>query len=317
MKKNIIALLLGLLAGPVMAEDPISVVKDMGYTQSYIFEEVARHKKMERFIDPKPYVKPNYNEERPGLNPVDFLHPRIFQKGESADVIPLLMKLQKKNPTSVRLTRKLALTCLRNGQDREALYWFLQTYLRDRSDMESLWNMAAISYKLKENDQTEKYLSEYVHRDPNSAWGRMAKEFLKGRFSGNDPEVGFRSEFSRTGSSFTEEKIDNILLGKEREVQGPGIMVIEGERTSFNEYMTDGQMPGSSEEKPEVKAVFKAEKKDASKGKVSKAKLAEKQQVANKKVTEVKTKAPLKGAKIIPGMDNKAVTTTAPPLTKP
>jgi hypothetical protein len=312
MKKNLIALLLAMLAAPVMAEDPISIVKDMGYTQDFIFEHVARSRKLEKFMDPKPYVKPDYNEDRPTLNPNDFLHPRVFQKGESAEVIPLLMKLQKKNPTSVRLTRKLALTCLKNGQDREALYWFLQTYLRDRSDLESLWNMAALSYKLRENDQTEKYLAEYVHRDPNSAWGRMAREFLKGQFAGNDPGVGFRSEFSRVGSSKTEEKIDNILLGKERKVEGPGIMVIEGERTSFGEYMTDGHVVDSNH-----RAEVTAQKKDASKGKVSKAVLAEKQQTAYKRVTEVKSKAPLKEAKILPGTDNKAVTTTAPPLTKP
>lgn len=250
MKKILIPVILGLLSSPVMAQPSLQdFVRDLGYTEAFIAEglpEIAGKKSDLSRAKAIPARKITHEPTVSDLSdPSDLLHPRVFQKGEAPQMIPVLLRLQKQNPTSDKITRKLAVTCLRNGQPREALYWYIQTYQRDRSDFESLWNMASIAYRLGEMDQAKKYLQEYASLDPKSAWGRMAREFLAGSFSGKNLNDGFKSGFGRTGISSgesEESKQLNLRLVAEGKAvdsrqQGAGVMVIEGNRTTFSDYM--------------------------------------------------------------------------------
>ena len=232
-------------------------------------------------------------------------------------MIPVLMRYHRQNPTSAKITRKLAVTCLRNGQPREALYWYTQTWQRDRSDYESLWNMACISYRLGETDQTRKYLEEYSKVDPHSAWGRMAREFLAGRFSGSDLADGFASELGRTGSVGGSSSSTDAGAAKGvkttgtagESATGGGIMVIEGQRTSFDQFMSgytendavsekvDDTMKGKKRVRKPVKA-----EAEASKTSLLKAKIEDKAAPAPALIEA----APL--------VEDKTVTATAPPL---
>jgi len=250
MKKVLIPVILGLLSAPVMAQPSLQdFVREMGYSEAFIAEGlpgIAGKKSDWSRAKAIPARQMSHETAVGDLsNPSDLLHPRVFQKGEAPEMIPVLLRLQKQNPTSDKITRKLAVTCLRNGQPREALYWYIQTYQRDRSDFESLWNMASIAYRLGEMDQAKKYLEEYAALDPKSAWGRMAREFLAGSFSGNNLSDGFKSGFGRTsmatGESDEQKKLNRRLVAEGKKVdsgrQGSGVMVIEGQRTSFSDYM--------------------------------------------------------------------------------
>ncbi|MFZ5952991.1 MAG: tetratricopeptide repeat protein, partial [Candidatus Rifleibacteriota bacterium] len=238
----------------------------------------------------------------------DFLQPRLYAKSEAPGMIPYLLKLQKQNPTSAQITRKLAATCLKNGQPREALYWYTQTYQRDRSDLEALWNMAALAYQLGEEDQAEKYLKEYADADPNSAWGRMAKEFSAGRFSGTSMDKGFKSEFSKFGSAVGPAKKINYGPVRSEKKSGEGILIIEGRRTTVEQFV--------EEYEPAVPAEPVA-LKDTAKGKSGKASVkTQKESKVNLEKAQIaapEPKQPVTPDKTEPS-DLKAVTTTAEPL---
>ena len=299
MKKAIIPLVFGLLTTPVMAENIHKTLKKMGYSQEFIEDKALEPYRecTDRVSKRKVFTSDLKESKAPRISPVDFLHPRVFQKSESPDMIPLLIKLQKKNPTSAKITRKLAVTCLKTGQVREALQWFMYTYQRDRDDLEALWNMAALSYQLEDMDQAELYLKEYALRDPHSAWGRMSREFLEGKYLGNDLKDGFKGEFSRigyveggsgkSGKKDKDSKKKKEKIKDSKEATGNGIIVIEGTRTNletiFNEYE-----PAVGPEPIPLKAA-KKEKKPKKKGKagsLGKAKIKK-----NKGLEEVTTKA--------------------------
>lgn len=305
MKKILIPLLMGMLCTPVVAEDIGKMMEELGYSEPSLLQHIPKKK----FV-PKP---PKRFEEitldiqsqpaLPTLKAEDFLQPRVFARSESAEMIPFLLKLQKQNPTSAKITRKLAVTCLKNGQPREALYWYIQTYQRDRSDSESLWNMAAVSYQLGDESQTRKYLQEYAAVDPNSAWGRMAKDFLKGRFSGTSMEKGFDSEFSRfghvTGGNSDKKGAAPVSAG-EKTADHRGIMIIEGKRTTLEQFVEEYETPVTAEP---------ATLKDTVKEKSGK-KSVEAEVKPVKGLDKAKIVQPAEAEKV----DLKAVTTVAEPL---
>lgn len=235
MKKILIPILFGMICSPVqvVTADSLELVKALGYSEEYILQH-APTKKQARVS----YASPPYQRE-PGFiatsryDANELLQPRVFESGETASMIPLLLRLYRQSPESDKITRQLAYTCLRAGQPREALHWFIQTYQRDRSDFESLWNMASLAYQLREMAQTQKYLREYAEVDPNSAWGRMARDFLAGRFSGVTMDRGFRSNLPRTGVTLSGAPDNKKDTGQ----PGRSVMIIEGQRTTFEGFM--------------------------------------------------------------------------------
>lgn len=296
MKKILIPIMLGLLCSPAIAEPTLhDFARELGYSEAFLNEGLAGtlNAKSDSVL-PRAQNKSQkviHSEPRAELMEAnDLLHPRVFQKGESPAMIPVLTRLHRQNPRSEKITRKLAVTCLRSGQPREALYWYIQTYQRDRSDFESLWNMASIAYRLGEMDQAKKYLEEYSALDPNSAWGRMARDFLSGSFSGNNLSDGFKSGFGRTVVS-SGNKIDDrtrvlreqaVMAGESDGRSDSAIMVIEGKRTDFDSFMS--KMDKSETLKPnkkngtlEGKSRAKASTvKEGSKSSLEKARIVEK-----------------------------------------
>jgi len=279
MKKILIPVMLGLLCAPVSADQNIhDFVRELGYSGDYIMENLPPKDAKPRRAVKEPKIT-HVESNRQLMAPEDLLHPRVMQKSESPRMIPVLMRYHRQSPASDKITRKLAVTCLRNGQPREALYWYTQTWQRDRSDYESLWNMACLSYRLGETALTRKYLTEYAKVDPNSAWGRMAREFIAGRFSGSDLADGFTADMSHTGSSggsSASAKADNNrgveATSAKTSADGKGIMVIEGNRTSFDQFMSgyeeldaappkiDDTVKGKKKVRPPVKAEADASK---------------------------------------------------------
>ncbi|MDD3148025.1 MAG: hypothetical protein PHD82_12025 [Candidatus Riflebacteria bacterium] len=244
MKKLLLPVMLGLFCAPIGAAEPPlrEFVRDLGYRDDFINDNLPKEKTRPQ-VAPAPIKHADSTPRRELMQPEDLLHPRVFQKSESAAMIPVLMRYHRDNPTSDKITRKLAVTCLKNGQQREALYWYTQTWQRDRADFESLWNMAAISYSLGESDLTRKYLEEYAKLDPNSAWGRMAREFLSGRFSGNDLSQGFEAGPGRVGepaggiSASKNKGVSSSTTGKNSET-GNGIMIVEGKRYNVESFVS-------------------------------------------------------------------------------
>lgn len=305
MKKILIPLIMGMLCAPVAAEDVRGMMEKMGYTDPTLFKHVPA----QDFVQPSSHrfeeIIVDIDSPRtsgPALRAEDFLQPRVYARGESAQMIPYLLKLQKQNPTSAQLTRKLALTCLSNGQPREALYWYVQTYQRDRSDLESLWNMAALAYQLDEPAQTQKYLEEYAAADPNSAWGRMAKDFLGGRFTGTGMENGFKSEFSRFGDTQGGGSKSGQSQVKKGSDTNEGILVVEGRRTTVEQFVESYE--------PE-EAAAPVTLKDTLKGKSGKPRV-EAEKNSKSTLEKAKIAVPAESSKV----DLNAVTTVAEPLTK-
>ena len=280
MKKILIPVFMGMLCAPVSAQNLKEMVKDMGYTEPALFEQIPEQ---QTFVQSIPYERKHHSvdktieKQKLELSPDDFLEPRVFTKSESAKMIPFLLKLHKKNPVSPKITRKLAATCLKCGQTREALYWYTQTYQRDRSDHEALWNMAALSYELNEEEKTARFLKEYTQVDPHSSWGRLARNFLKGRFSGETMNEGFDDQFSRYGE-VAEGRSDKkgSKVKTSNKTGNDGILVIEGKRTSLNEFYNEY-------EEPETPAPVTV--KDTLKGKSEKKSLNEAQIKNKNKVT--------------------------------
>lgn len=318
MKKILIPVMLGLLCAPVSADQNLhEFVRELGYSRDFILESLPKNSGPRRRATTE--LKPvHISPQRQLMAPDDLLHPRIMQKSESPRMIPVLMRYHRKNPASAKITRKLAVTCIRNGQPREALYWYTQTWQRDRSDYESLWNMASIAYQLDEIDLTRKYLEEYTRVDPNSAWGRMAREFLAGRFSGSDLADGFNTGFAQAGSSdgsapekTTESKVSR---SSGKPVDGNSIMVIEGKRVSFDQFMsgyeeidnTPVKINDTVKGKQKVRSRAQVEA-NTDKASLQKAAIVETGVPARAVITPVSTDA-------VPLAETKAVTATAPPL---
>lgn len=242
--------MLGLLWAPLCAAEPPlhELVRELGYSDAYITENLPRTRPVKK-VAPAPHsaATPVYHAmpQRQLMQPDDLLLPRVFQKSETAAMIPVLMRYHRANPTSEKITRKLAVTCLKNGQQREALYWYTQTFQRDRSDFESLWNMAALAYAVGDNGLTKKYLAEYARIDPNSAWGRMAREFLAGRFSGSDLGKGFAKGLGRVGEpagglkAGSKNKNAQVTTADSGDNEtGDGIMVVEGKRYNVESFVS-------------------------------------------------------------------------------
>ena len=176
----------------VFADPPARTMAEiLGYKSPELLEQLPpRH-------DPRAPRDPWLNSHRDLLRArqIDqdsLMNPRMYGRPEPADMIPLLVDLHRKQPESAKITRKLALTCLGAGQPREALYWFTQTFHRDRTDFPALWNMATLSYRFGDHEASQSFFREYASIDPHSAWGMMAREFSKsGSFSGVNLADGF------------------------------------------------------------------------------------------------------------------------------
>lgn len=322
MKKILIPVMLGLLSAPVYAQASLQdFVREMGYSQAFIEEGIPEVIGKKSDLSKARAVPANKMTHKSPVteisDPSDLLHPRVFQKGEAPELLPVLLRLQKQNPTSDKITRKLAVTCLRNGQPREALYWYIQTYQRDRSDFESLWNMASIAYRLGEMDQAKKYLEEYAALDPKSAWGRMAREFLAGSFSGKNLNDGFKGGFGQTGmvaGASEEAKELQKRLGAEGKLvetgqHGPGVLVIEGQRTSFDDYM---RAPKRKEPTAKIKKAALEGKRVSSQAPEAKKSLA-KAAIVEKPAAVEKTAATDSTALLVPNAVS-VPEATAPPL---
>lgn len=185
----------------VLPADPPAreMASELGYKEPDLLMDVPmQHGKRA----PKDQSYRNYREDLRKVE-TDFhdaMQPKMYDRPEAARMIPYILELHKKQPASPKITRKLALTCLGAGQPREALHWFTQTFHRDRSDLNALWNMSVLAYRLGETKAAEAYLREYSLLDPYSAWGKMAKEFIRsGRFGGAELASGFQADRARIG----------------------------------------------------------------------------------------------------------------------
>ncbi|HQG29466.1 MAG TPA: hypothetical protein PLY73_13025 [Candidatus Ozemobacteraceae bacterium] len=234
-------------AVPAFADPPAEeMARQMGYS------ELIKHMELPKRHDPRAPLP----KHRGGIEavtaerlPADrkLLDAYMYQKAEHASMIPFLLSLQKKQPESPKISRKLALTCLQAGQPREALYWFTYTYQRDRSDLPALWNMAALAYRLGDTRKTTDYLDEYARRDPNSMWGIVAKKFLEtGTFAGYDA----RSTIADHGMP----RVGYVGGGAAGAKEG-GLMVVEGKRVTPEEMLPEAnQLPDVNPFKPGRKA---------------------------------------------------------------
>lgn len=223
MRKIVSLLTLMIFIASLSYADLHSMLKSMGYRDSYIFENAPD------VISDFPTRRPLRIREdvsEPILEPEAFLKTRIFDPADSTAMLPTLMRMHEENPLCGDITRRISNLYLHSGKYEEALHWFIGTYQRDRADLVSLWNMAALSYQLDRPAQTKKILSEYSKVDPNSAWGRMAREFLRGRFSGSELSDGFSDTSPRIGRAEASAKPSS-----------GHIMILEDTRTNFDHFM--------------------------------------------------------------------------------
>lgn len=238
---------------PAVADPPAEeMARQLGYS------ELIEHMDLPKHHDPRaplPKARGGIEAVTAERLPADrkLLDTYMYQKAEHASMIPFLLSLQKKQPTSSKISRKLALTCLQAGQPREALYWFTYTYQRDRNDLPALWNMAALAYRLGDTRKLNDYLDEYARRDPNSMWGMVAKKFLEtGTFAGFDA----RSTIAEHGMP----RIGYVGAGAAGAREG-GLMVVEGKRVSPEEMLSEANpLPDVNPFKPTRKT--DDEKKD-------------------------------------------------------
>ncbi len=234
-------------AVPAFADPPAEeMARQLGYS------ELIKHMELPKRHDPRAPLP----KQRGGIEavtaerlPADrkLLDAYMYQKAEHASMIPFLLSLQKKQPESPKISRKLALTCLQAGQPREALYWFTYTYQRDRTDLPALWNMAALAHRLGDVRKMNDYLDEYARRDPNSMWGMVAKKFLEtGTFAGYDA----RSTIADHGMP----RVGYVGGGAAGAKEG-GLMVVEGKRVTPEEMLPEAnQLPDVNPFKPGRKA---------------------------------------------------------------
>ncbi len=216
MRTTIICLCLA-LSVPTWADPSArSEAAKLGYSEDILKQLPDKHLPRAPNPDWQP-IRPHTEQRTPDRN---LLAPRLDQKAEPASMLPYLTELHKKNPKSPKITRKLALTCLKAGQPREALYWFTQTWFRDRTDLAALWNCAALSYRLGDYRATSNYLKEYAQRDPHSVWGRIAREMQDATpyGGGSDLGAGFAGRLPRGG----------VMTGGTGKGAGTALMIIGG-----------------------------------------------------------------------------------------
>lgn len=251
MKKILLPVAMGLIAtAPLAAEDyPMSrMLRDMGYTESYLIDTFATEveqsnknarefyagKELDNSVKPKKKAETHY-----GFTKEEVLQPRISDAVESPEMIPLLQRYHKQNPRSAKITRKLAQTCYSSGQYKEALYWFTLTYQRDRSDLDSLWNMAVIADSLGDRKQAVKYLKEYKKVDPNSAWGRMAGELLEGSYSGADMSEAFENKMPSTVEMAGGSNGNAGAKNSDSDSAEGGIIVMQGDKYELETFVAN------------------------------------------------------------------------------
>ena len=337
MKKIITQAAIAILcAAPLAAEDyPIELmIRDMGYTSHYMTIDVVNSVKKSN-ADAKAYYatkgldKPTKKSSsgvmpHKGFEKEDILQPRISEASESPDMIPALLRYHKENPKADKITRKLAVTTYSLGQYKEALYWYTLTYQRNRSDLESLWNMASIADSIGEKQQAALYLREYARVDPNSAWGRMARNILNSGYSADNMSESFDDHMARVmnGSSNNgDSKSSNSKVQKSASAGDDGMIVVSGDKydlesfaasyrpkKNFNEPAAKGgdTLKGNSQTKSNTK-------KNGSKTSLEKASVSEPMQEA--------PAMPISSAQVVPAMkagasvdEDVGVTTTAAPL---
>ena len=314
MKKILLPVMLGLLCMPANADQNLrDFVGELGYRSDFIMDNLPKEK-AKQSLQPAQSKSHSFAVQRPLLQASDLLNPRVLIKSEAPDMIPVLLRLHRQNPASAKITRTLAATCLRHGQPREALYWYTQTWQRDRSDYESLWNMACLAHRLGDGDLTRKYLGEYASVDPTSAWGRMAREFLAGSYSGADLADGFKNSTPRFGSvesadSGSAQRVWQAERPPENVDASAGIMVIEGQRTTFDRFMSGFEQRESALGK----------KNDTLKGKTKEKKAdteapAKQTALQNARIVEELKPAIVTADQAPASSENLAVTATAPPL---
>ncbi|MBQ3643684.1 MAG: hypothetical protein II961_03715 [Candidatus Riflebacteria bacterium] len=338
MKKIITQVTLALLAAsPLLAEDyPIELmVRDMGYTSNYMTIDVVNSVKKSN-ADAKAYYatkkldqpkrrKTSVVEPQRGFEKEEILQPRISEASESPEMIPALLRYHKENPKADKITRKLAVTTYSLGQYKEALYWYTLTYQRNRSDLESLWNMASIADSIGEKQQARLYLREYARVDPNSAWGRMARNILNNGYSSDNMTESFDDQMARvldSGSSIKESQSSgNKVKSSSSSASGDGMIVVSGDKydlesfvasykpnKNFNENSTkDGDtLKGKSQPKL-------SNKKEGVKTSLEKAAISEKKQVeSTKSDTDTMLVPALKAAPL--AEEDATVKTVADPL---
>ena len=336
MKKIITQAAIAILcAAPLAAEDyPIELmVRDMGYTSHYMTVDVVNSVKKSNADAKAYYATKGLNKPRKqsscevmphkGFDKDEILQPRISEASESPDMIPALLRYHKENPKADKITRKLAVTTYSLGQYKEALYWYTLTYQRNRSDLESLWNMASIADSIGEKQQAALYLREYARVDPNSAWGRMAKNILSSGYSADNMTESFDDYMARVmnGSSNNADSKSSRKVEKSASAGDDGMIVVSGDKydlesfaasyrpkKNFNEPAAKGgdTLKGNSQTKLE-------NKKSGSKTSVESAAVSD--------VKPVETSKPISGAKVVPAIkagapvdEDVGVTTTAAPL---
>lgn len=267
MKKLITTVALGLVSmAPLAAEDyPIDLlVRDMGYTEPLITVDTVVAVKKANADAKKYYATKKLDSVKPakassvscssnGMTIDDMLKPRISDAVESTDMIPALMRYHKANPKSEKITRKLAATTYSAGQYKEALYWYTLTYQRDRSDFESLWNMACIADSIGEKDQARVYLKQYVKVDPMSGWGRMAKDILNNGYQSSNMSDSFEDEISRfldSSSAGTESDRNSRNSVKSSDSDGTdGMIVVSGDKYDLESFVASNNKKNFTETK--------------------------------------------------------------------
>lgn len=241
-----------LLPAMVQADPPArDVARSLGYSEELLRNLPTRH-------DPRAPRDPALLKATPTIdqkNWTEALPPRVYQAPEPTSMIPTLIRLHQKQPGSAKITRKLALSFMQAHQPQDALYWFAQTYMRDRKDLSALWNMGALSIQLKDFSGARSYFEEYVRLDQTSPWGRMAARYLSDGFLTFADSTGTftgraRTGFIQSGSPSASSSI-MIIDGKVSAPPAPTAMsstyepeTIAPQRPKKSTSMTAETMPG-------------------------------------------------------------------------
>ncbi len=337
MKKIITQAAIALLcAAPLAAEDyPIDLmIRDMGYTSHYMTIDVVNSVKKSN-ADAKAYYATKKLEQpgkkktsgvipQRGFEKEEILQPRISEASESPEMIPALLRYHKENPKADKITRKLAVTTYSLGQYKEALYWYTLTYQRNRSDLESLWNMASIADSIGEKQQAVLYLREYARVDPNSAWGRMARNILNSGYSADNMTESFDDYMARVMNGSSNNGDSKSSKGKvQKSASGgdDGMIVVSGDKYDLESFAASYR-PKKNFNEPAAKGGDTL--KGNSQTKLDSTKSGSKTSLERASVSEPKpvaTSKPISGAKVVPALKAGApvdedieVKTTAAPL---
>ncbi len=318
MKKIISQVAISLLCvAPVLAEDyPIDLmVRDMGYTSRYMTVDVVNSVKKsnadakayyatKKLEEPKKRKESSCSSPQRGFTKEEILQPRISEASESPEMIPALLRYHKANPKADKITRKLAVTTYSLGQYKEALYWYTLTYQRNRNDLESLWNMATIADSIGEKSQARVYLKEYARVDPNSAWGRMAKNLLNSGYSSDNMTESFDDEMARFLDSSSGVSNSNKQQVKNSDSTGDdGMIVVSGDKYDLESFVASYKSNKNFSEK-------KTKDGDTLKGNNSQLKLDSKNKEGLKTSPEKVTNSENKTSIAKPIIEAKVVTTS-------